>query len=84
MMPKTAVVATLAGIIYEDALKLGDDYKKYQLHGLEIQTTAILIIIITMILGTFMIDFLGPRLLVCENKIEIQDDEAKKVEGSDK
>ena len=75
MMPKTSVVATLAGIVYEDATKLGNDHKKYQLYGLEIQTTAILVIIITMIIGCFMIDFLGPRLLVCEIKLDHHNEE---------
>lgn len=67
-IPKSTTAATVAAVVYNDAVALGEDYQDYQLMGLQIQTTTIIAILITMFLGIFMIDFFGPRLLTHEEK----------------
>ena len=62
-IPKSTTVATVAGIIYSDALAMGPAYHDYQVMGLQIQTTCVVAIIVLSFIGTFMIDFLGPRFL---------------------
>ena len=42
---------------------MGPAYHDYQVMGLQIQTTCVVAIIVLSFIGTFMIDFLGPRFL---------------------
>ena len=55
-IPKSTVPATLAGVVYTEASALGMQYKDYQTFGLQIQTTAILAIIVCEPIGSFLID----------------------------
>ena len=65
-IPKTTVPATLAGIIYNESLALGDEYKDYQTYGLQIQTTCILAIFVCLPIGTFVIDHFAPKFLTID------------------
>jgi len=60
-IPKSAVPATLAGIMLTESTALGPNYLDYQVYGLQIQTTTILAIIICEPLGAFLIDLVVPK-----------------------
>lgn len=65
-IPKSTVPATLAGVVYTDALALGIQYQDYQSYGLQIQTTAILSIIVCEPIGSFLIDQFAAKLLTID------------------
>ena len=65
-IPKSTVPATLAGVIFTEAKALGDQYKDYQSFGLQIQTTAILSIIVCEPIGSFVIDQFATKLLTID------------------
>ena len=51
-IPNSTVPATLAGVVNTDALALGIQYQDYQSYGLQIQTAAILSIIVCEPIGS--------------------------------
>ena len=82
-IPKSTVPATLAGVIYNEALSLGDTYKDYQHFGLQIQTTCILSIFVCVLIGTFSIDHFAPKLLTIDkgdSAVDKSNDLEKKVQ----
>lgn len=82
-MPKSTTVATVASVIYTESLAKSDEYAEYKTWGLQIQTTCILIVVIQSLIGPFLIDFLGPRLLQQQIKVNPNvpaDEELKKEE----
>lgn len=62
-MVKSTAVASIAGIVYNETKVLGEEYKEYQNWGLQMQTTGIIAILLTLPLGIIATDFLGPLLL---------------------
>jgi len=72
-IPKSAVPATLAGIMLTESTALGPNYLDYQVYGLQIQTTTILAIIICEPLGAFLIDLLVPKFFTKSEQEEKPD-----------
>jgi hypothetical protein len=62
-VPKSTVPATLASAIFTEAKSMGSQYSTLQEYGLNIQTTAILSIIVCEPIGSFLIDQFAPKLL---------------------
>ena len=65
-IPKSTVPATLAGVVFTEASALGSEYADYQVFGLQIQTTAILAIIVCEPIGSFLIDQFAEKLLTID------------------
>ncbi len=62
-IPKSTVPATLASVIYTEALAHGAGWEEYVVYGNDIQTTTILAIIVCEPIGSFLIDQFAPKLL---------------------
>eukprot|EP00347_Sterkiella_histriomuscorum_P005826 403355123 len=79
---KGTVTATLSGIILAQTKAKGDAYKEFQTYGDQIQTCAVLAIIILSPLSSLLISSLGPKLLTKDLPGQIQQIQSIQIQGN--